>query len=323
MANKNLIHCNPELFDKDLTGNTYLVTGANSGVGLVTTKQLIKQGAKVIMACRRHEAAEKEAIAFESLKGGFDIHSCDLTQFESVRSLVAYVYSSYEKIDGLICNAGMVNMKNKAVYTNDGFEITMATSIYGHFLLTELLLDLLKKSEDGRMIILSSVVHAGSPKNRYRLHFDDLDWKKRKYNNSAAYGEAKVASVLYAKELSIRLKNTNVTTYSVHPGWARSNFGGGGNLIINALLVITKPTFKILNISDSSWESSQTTLHCLLSDDAKNHSGAYFSQHSVLYQDKDCKKGGWPMKSPNPYANNLEDAQRLVDICKIIVSLGK
>ena len=171
------------------------------------------------------------------------------------------------------------------------------------------------------MLILSSVVHAGSPKNRYQLHFEDLDWKSRKYNNFAAYGEAKVASVLYAKELAERLEGTGVTTYSVHPGWARSNFGGGGNAVMKVLMSITKPIFTLLNFSDSSWESAQTSLHCLLSDDAPKYSGEYFSQHSILYRDKECRKGGWPMKSPNPHANDMNDAKKLVKVSKELVDL--
>ena len=96
----------------------------------------------------------------------------------------------------------------------------------------------------------------------------------------------------------------------IHPGWARSNFASGGNAVIKGLIAITKPIFRLLNFSDSSWESAQTSLHCLLSDEASKHSGAYFSQHSVLYRDKECKAGGWPMKSPNPHANDISAAKK-------------
>lgn len=77
-------------------------------------------------------------------------------------------------------------------------------------------------------------------------------------------------------------------------------------------MTIAKPIFTALNYSDSSWESAQASLHCLLSDEAPQHSGEYFSQHSILYRDKECKKGGFPMKSPNPHANDLEAAKKLV-----------
>ena len=161
-------------------------------------------------------------------------------------------------------------MKNEPIYTKDGFEITMAASFFGHFLMTELLLDTLKATPEARMIILSSVVHAGNPKNRYQVHLDDLHWKNRKYNNFAAYGEANTASVQYAMELAKRLEGTGVTTYSIHPGWARSNFGKGGGAFMDSLLAMLTPVFSALGFSDSSWESAQTSLHCLLSDDVAN-----------------------------------------------------
>lgn len=321
MSNKNVILCDAQSLSKDLSGKVYIVTGANSGVGFETTQQLVKQGAHVVMACRRTEAAEEVAQGFKEFKGSYEIIRCDLANLQSVRDFVSIFLSKHDRLDGLACNAGMVNMDSTPKYTKDGFELTMATSFYGHFLMTELLLDILKKTDASRMLILSSVVHAGSPKNRYRIHFDDLDWKTRKYDNQAAYSEAKVASVLYAKELAERLKDDGVSTFSVHPGWARSSFGGGGSTTIKALMAISKPILKTLNISDSSWESAQTSLHCLLSDEALNHSGAYYSQHSVLYRDKECKKGGWPMKTPNPHADDMEDAKRLVEVTREKVGL--
>lgn len=321
MSNKNVIWCDTTVLSKDLSGKTYIVTGANSGVGLETTQQLVKQGAHVVMACRRVEAGQEVAKAFANLKGSYEVMKCDLADLESVRAFVKQFLSKNKQLDGLACNAGMVNMENTPKYTKDGFEITMAASFFGHFLMTELLLDILKQTPSSRMVILSSVVHAGSPKNRYKVNLDDLDWKKRKYNNFDAYGEAKVASVQYAMELAERLKDSKVTTYSVHPGWARSNFGGGGNMLVNALMTIAKPIFSLLNYSDSSWESAQTSLHCLLSDEAPQYSGQYFSQHSVLYRDKECKKGGWPMKSPNPHAYDMDAAKKLVAKSRTLVGL--
>ena len=318
MANKNVIWCDTETLSKDVSGKTYIVTGANSGVGLETTRQLIKQGGHVIMACRRVSSAEEEAKSFVGLKGSFEVMPCDLADLQSIRSFADAFLKKYERLDGLMCNAGMVVMQNKLQYTKDGFEMTMGVNYLGHFLLTELLLDILQKSAPSRMGILSSVVHAGSPKNRYKVHLDDLNFEKRRFNNFAAYGEAKVATVQYAMELAERLKGTGVTTASIHPGWARSNFGGNG-LLIQVMRVLMLP-FRS-SITNSNEESAQTSLHCLLSDDALKHSGAYFSQHSVLYRDKACKKGGWPMQSPNPHANDLEAARKLVALSYQLVGL--
>lgn len=322
MANKNIIWCDPAVLSKDISGKTYIVTGANSGVGFETTQQLVKQGAHVVMACRRVAAGEEAAQSFKDLKGTYEVLQCDLADLQSVRTFVKAFLSKHSRLDGLVCNAGMVNMDSQPKYTKDGFEITMAASFFGHFLMTELLLDTLKNSAPARFIILSSVVHAGSPKNRYKVHLDDLHWKHRKYNNIDAYSEAKVAVIQYAMELADRLKHTGVTTYSVHPGWARSSFGGGGNAFMKAAMAAAKPIFKVLNFSDSSWESAQASLHCLLSDEAPQYSGQYFSQHSVLYRDKACRKGGFPMQSPNPHATDMEAAKKLVEVSRRLVKLS-
>ena len=319
MANKNVIWCDEELLEKDLSGRIYIVTGANSGVGYETTRQLVAQGAHVVMACRRPEAGEEAAKEFSGSSGSHEVIRCDLADLASVREFASTFLSRHQRLDGLICNAGMVSMKSEPVYTKDGFELTMAASFFGHFLLTELLLDVLTQSAPSRMVILSSVVHAGSPNNRYKIHFDDLHFKNRDFNNFAAYGEAKVAVNLYAKELAERLADKGVFTASIHPGWARSNFGGGGAWWMRALMAIMRPLTR--SMSNSNWESAQTTLHCMLSDDALKHSGAYFSQHSALYRDKECRPGGWPMESPNPHAKDRVAAKKLVSAARNLVGL--
>jgi retinol dehydrogenase-13 len=153
------------------------------------------------------------------------------------------------------------------------------------------------------------------------VHLEDLNYKTRPYNNFAVYAEVKVANVLYAKELAERLEGTGVSAFSVHPGWARSNFGSGGNIVMRTAMSLMRPLTR--SMSDSNEESAQTSLHCLLSDDAPNHSGAYFSQSSILYRDRECRNGGWPMTSPNPNARNMDTARRLVDLSYELVRLKK
>lgn len=302
---------------KDLSGKTYIVTGANSGVGLETSRQLVKQGGHVVMACRRTEAGMEVAKSFDGLKGSYDVMKLDLADLQSVRDFANAFIKKYDQLHGLDCNAGAGFFGREAQYTKDGLEMTMAVSFYGHFLLTEMLLDLLKKSAPSRIVLLSSVVHAGNSKDRPKLYLDDMNYKNRKYS-MAAYSEAKVANVLYAKELAERLKDTGVTTYSVHPGWARSNFGRN-----NTVFKIIGPVMNVLMRSntDSNEESAQTSLHCLMSDDALNHSGAYFSQSSTLYRDKECIQGGWPLKTPNPNADKMDIAKKLVSQSYGVVGL--
>ena len=321
MPGRDVLWIDEETRAKDVSGKVYIVTGANSGVGLETTRQLVKQGGHVVMACRRPEAGEEVAKSFSGLKGSYEVMKLDLADLQSVRDFAAEFQKKYDRLDGLACNAGMVNMGQEPEYTKDGFEITMAASYFGHFLLTESLLDVLKKSAPSRMLIVSSVVHAGNKNDRPNVHLEDLNYKTRPYNNFAAYAEAKVAVILYAKELAKRLEGTGVSTFSVHPGWARSNFGSGGNVFMRTAMSIMRPFTR--SMSDSNEESAQTSLHCMLSDDAPNHSGAYFSQSSVLYRDKECKNGGWPMTSPNPNAKNMDTAKKLVDLSYELVGLDK
>ncbi len=105
---------------------------------------------------------------------------------------------------------------------------------------------------------------------------------------------------------------------------ARKNFKdlSGGGFLMSTLFSILKPIFKALNFSDSSWESAQASLHCLLSDDAPDHSGAYFSQHSILYRDKKCRKGGFTMETPNPNAKDMNTARKLVQQSRELVRLN-
>ena len=309
-----------ETRNKDLTNKVYIVTGANSGVGLETTRQLVKQGGHVVMACRRVDAGKAVAKSFGSLKGSYEVMSCDLADLQTVRDFVEGFLNKYDRLDGLMNNAGLVTAGSEPKFTKDGFEMSIGVSYFGHFLLTEMLLDILKKSAPSRIGIISSCVHAGSEKDRPDVHLEDLNYESRKFNNFAAYAEAKVANLLYVIELADRLEGTGVTAGSVHPGWARSNFGRV-NTGMKILSIVMAPFTR--RMTDSNEESAQTSLHVLLSDDAPKYSGAYFSQSSVLYNDKECRPGGWPMESPNPNVKDLDKAKKLVEISYALVGLEK
>ena len=312
-------HIDEETATKDLSGKVYIVTGANSGVGLETTRQLIHQGGHVIMACRRPEAGEEAAQSFAGEPGSYDVMQMDLADLQTVRDFAAAFQEKYDRLDGMACNAGLMTHGNEPKYTKDGFEMMVGVSYFGHFLLTELLLDMLKQNAPSRWVIVSSVVHAGGPRNRPNVDLEDINFKNRPFGNMAAYAEAKVANVLYAKELAERLEGTGVSCFSVHPGWARSNFGSGGGPFMNFAMAVMRPLTRAM--SDSNEESAQSTLHCLLSDDALNYPGAYFSQSSVLYRDPGTRDGGWPMESPNPNAKNMDTAHKLVAMSYGMVGL--
>ena len=130
MAHKNTLWAAETDLSKDLSGKTYLITGANSGVGLETTRQLVKQGAHVFMACRRIDAGEEARETFEGLKGTSEVMHCDLADLASVRSFVEAFRSKHDRLDGLGCNAGAVIMGSEAKYSKDGFEMTLAASYF-------------------------------------------------------------------------------------------------------------------------------------------------------------------------------------------------
>jgi len=299
--------CDPKLFQKDLSGRIYIVTGANSGSGFATAKQLAEQGAHVVGACRRVDAGKAAFADLSNIRGSVEIMELDLASLASVRSFAETFLAKQDHLDGLVNNAGvMMPPKGK---TKDGFETQFGINHLGHFLLTELLLDILKASAPSRIVCVSSVAHAGMRGQPAEIDFDDLNYENREYSAAGAYGQSKLANVLYALNLAQRLEGTEVSAFSVHPGWIRSNLvqGAAAKFVQN---VVLRPFSGMLGTMD--WfEGAQTTLHCLLDDDAPNHSGEYYSQNSILYANKENRPGAWPMSSPNPFAHDVKLAEKL------------
>jgi NAD(P)-dependent dehydrogenase (short-subunit alcohol dehydrogenase family) len=309
--------CDQQLLQKDLGGRVYIVTGANSGSGFATTKQLAEQGAQVVGACRRVSAGKEAYANLGYIRGSIEVMEMDLASLASVRRFAEAFLAKYDRLDGLVNNAGV--MMPPEGRTEDGFETQFGINHLGHFLLTELLLDKLKASAPSRIVCVSSVAHAGTRAEPAKIDFDDLNFDKREYNAGRAYGESKLANVLHALDLARRLKGTGVSAFSVHPGWIRSNLVQGATVrfMQNVLL---RPFSSVLGTM--SWfEGAQTTLHCLLDDDAPTHSGEYYSQNSIFYPEKENRPGGWPMSSPNLNARDVGLAEKLYHRSLELVSL--
>ncbi len=311
--------CDSRLLKKDLSGRVYIVTGANSGTGLATSEQLVRQGAHVVGACRRVNAGEEAFAGFKRLPGTAEIMKLDLASLDSVRRFAEAFLARHERLDALVNNAGLVTAEGRS---EDGYEIQFATNHLGHFLLSELLLDILKASAPSRIVCLSSVVHAGRGSQPVSIDFEDLHFDRKPYSAMAAYSQSKLANVLHAKELARRLEGADVTACSVHPGWIRSNFGAEimPGWLRGAMNLGLRPFSGFLGIM-SPYDGAQTTLHCLLDDDAPKHNGAYFSQNSILYPNREDRPGGWPMRSPNPQAHDPEIASRLYEVSVELVGL--
>lgn len=311
--------CDPKLFEKDLRGRVYIVTGANSGSGFATAKQLAQQGATVVGACRRVNAGE-EAFANEtSLRGTVEIMELDLASLASVRRFAEAFLARFDRLDGLVNNAGLA-FGQEGQKTEDGFDLQFGVNHLGHFLLTELLLDTLNASAPSRIVNVSSVAHAGMQGIYGEIDFDDLHFEKKQFNTMNAYANSKFANVLYTIELADRLKGTGVSAFSVHPGWIRSNLAPAG--FIRFMQNVLLRPFAGMMGTMNWFEGAQTSLHCLLDDDAPHHSGAYYSQNSILYPNKENKPGGWPMKSPHPQGEDQELAAKLSSVSRELVGLA-
>ena len=311
--------CSPDLLTTDLTGKTFIVTGANSGIGLVTVGQLAKQGASVILACRRvpEGDAARAAIVATGVKGTITVMALDLADLSSVRAFAAAFLAGHARLDGLVNNAGVMNTPKGT--TKDGFETQFGVNHLGHYLLTELLLDVLKQSAPSRIVILSSCYHDVAMGKEGRIDFDDLQFERRAYDGWTSYAQSKLANVLHGKSLATRLTGTGVTAVSVHPGWVRTN------LIRNSMPTwvqdyLLRPVLGFMGMIEP-WEGAQTTLFALLSPDVTGHAGAFYSQTGT-YRDKKANIGGWPLPSPNPNAHSDSVAARLDDVSRRLVGLS-
>ena len=195
----------------DLTGQTVIVTGASSGIGLETAKALTAHGARVILAVRDAARGDKAAATVGG-PGTHEVRLLDLASLESVRSFARDWRD--QPIDLLINNAGV--MIPPLTQTSDGFELQFGTNHLGHFALTNLLLP----HVTGRVVTVSSNAHRAG-----RMDFDDLNWERRKYRPWRAYGQSKLANLLFTAELQRRLTEagSKVLAMAAHPGYAATN----------------------------------------------------------------------------------------------------
>ena len=217
----------------DQNGRIAIVTGANSGLGLVTARELARAGARVVMACRNQEKGREAVRAVEVRAPGakVELEALDLASLDSVRSFAERVRERHPELDLLINNAGVMATPRRE--TADGFELQFGTNHLGHFALTGLLLDTLEGREDGRVVTLSSGAHRSG-----RIAFDNLGGE-RHYFRWRAYGQSKLANLMFALELDRRLRaaGSSIKSLAAHPGWAATNLQTSGPPKLDALLM--------------------------------------------------------------------------------------
>ncbi|WP_328532064.1 SDR family NAD(P)-dependent oxidoreductase [Nocardioides sp. NBC_00368] len=193
----------------DQHGRVAVVTGANTGLGFETARMLAERGAQVVIAVRDVEKGKQAAAR---IGGDVTVQVLDLASLESIRSAAADLRASHPRIDLLINNAGVMYTPKQA--TADGFEMQFGTNHLGHFALTGLLLDQLLPVPGSRIVTVSSIGH----RIRADIHFDDLQWE-RSYSRVAAYGQAKLANLMFTYELQRRLASHGTTVaLAAHPG---------------------------------------------------------------------------------------------------------
>lgn len=195
-----------------IDGKTVLITGANTGIGKETAIDLAKRGGKIYIACRDLNRGENALMDIKDKSGSDNIHllQLDLASMQSIREFSQKFHQLENKLHILINNAGVMACPKS--YTADGFELQFGTNHLGHFLLTNLLLDLLKQAAPSRIVIVSSLLHRiGTIRKNDLMH-------ERRYWKWFVYGQSKLANILFARELSKKLEGSGVTANSLHPG---------------------------------------------------------------------------------------------------------
>jgi NAD(P)-dependent dehydrogenase (short-subunit alcohol dehydrogenase family) len=220
----------------DQTGRTAIVTGANTGIGYEAALMLAQQGARVVLACRNAEKGEAavQRIRAEQPKGSVTFAPLDLSDLDSVAAFVSAFEAGSDRLDLLVNNAGV--MVPPLGRTKQGFELQMGTNHLGHFALTGRLLPLLQRTPGSRVVVVSS-----TGQNIGKIDFDDLNWQQRSYSRWSAYGQSKLANMMFVLELQRRLaaSGSDVRVTAAHPGWTATDLSrtaGGMTRFLNPLI---------------------------------------------------------------------------------------
>ena len=281
---------------KNMAGKLVVITGSNTGIGKETARDLAKRGARVILACRNLDKAKIAVDDIIKTTANVNVVAkhCDLASFKSVRNFADDLIHSEECLDVLICNAGGGAAASGGNLTEDGFECQFQTNHLGHFLLVNLLLDLIKKSPSGRIVVTSSLAHRFG-----RIDLENIAFAQNYSGHPfLTYCDTKLANVLFTKELARRLKQddtaSNITVNCLHPGTVYTNSIRYNEIwYIKVFLLF----MCFLYGQRTEVEGAQTIIHLSVSDDVEGVSGQYFS---------DCRPSNY-----NPLADDEELARKL------------
>ncbi|MBO0949003.1 SDR family oxidoreductase [Fibrella forsythiae] len=265
-----------------------VITGANSGIGKITAQELARKGFGIVMLCRNLDKARpvQQQIQAANPTVIIDLIQCDVASMASVRAAAKQIQDRYDHIDVLINNAGLYIDKEQ--YSPDGYELTFATNHLGAFLLTNLLLGLLRKGQDARVVTVSSEAHrlAGT------FRIDELA-RPKSYGAMKAYGKSKLCNILFANELANRLMDDGITSNSLHPGTVSTNFAADSGAVFGAILSLARPFLK------TPEQGAATSIFLAASPQVNHVTGLYFDDSKPKTPTKDAQN--------NFYAKRLWD----------------
>jgi NAD(P)-dependent dehydrogenase (short-subunit alcohol dehydrogenase family) len=258
-----------------MQGKVCLVTGGSSGMGLVTARELATMGARVVMLCRNRAKGEavQAQIQAESSNLQVELIVADLSELSQVRRAAHEFQQHYSQLHVLINNAGGMNAKRKV--TSDGLEATFVTNYLAPFLLTQLLLDVLKEAAPARIINVSAPAHKIG-----KIDFTDLQGAHH-YNTLKAYSQAKLAQLYFTYELAQRLADTGVTVNALDPGHVVTNFNQSTKGLMH---LIAQVIYFFDGISPE--KGAQTILYLATSPEVEGVSGKYFLNCKPIFSSR-------------------------------------
>ncbi|HEY0880558.1 MAG TPA: oxidoreductase [Archangium sp.] len=286
-----------------LDGQTWIVTGANSGLGLETVKGLASKGATVVMACRTPSKAESAALEVrrETPAAKLELEQLDLASLKSVEAFVARLKSSHPVVDGLVNNAGIMAIPR--TLTADGFEMQLGTNHLGHFALSLQLLPFLEAAKAPRLVNVASTAHRWGT-----MKFDDLHGEKS-YSAWLAYGQSKLANLLFTYELARKLTAAKKKTLvaAAHPGYSATNLTTVGSQMtgskLNAFFMNTGNAWLAQTAAMGALPTLYTATH------AEVQSGDYYGPDGLF------ELMGYPRKcGSNGKSRDVGAAQRLFEV---------
>jgi NAD(P)-dependent dehydrogenase (short-subunit alcohol dehydrogenase family) len=261
-----------------------IVTGANSGMGFVTTQSLALKGYHVVMVCRNEQKANaaKDVILNEQPDASLDVIIGDLSDIRAVQKITSKIVQQYDKIDVLVNNAGLYISERKT--SVDGFELTFANNHLGYFLMAQGLIPLLEKSKEPR------IVNVASEANQYgKLDWENIQLEKG-FSAILAYSNSKLYNILFTFELAKRLANKKITVNCMHPGGVNTNFAIGAKGIAGFIFG------KLGWLLRTPQKGAETIIWLASSNELKDVTGKYFCDKKeikakkIAYDESACKK---------------------------------